>query len=1356
MRKIKKVSLILLTLLMGMSNFNVQIFAEDGTTPKEESTYSATYEFVLDEEGKLPKEVITLLPETKEDLKQGDVLTNDIFENVETDESVYSFKEWNYKEYTIEDSDVHFVGTWHKETKATEKEDPKEEESTNEENNSNGSIEVKFQFIEFGGLLEGNLPQEVLDILPRCQYVDSVDQIDLPKFEDLVAGYKFLWWDIASINNDGNEYFVAYGAWQKLLLRYIPSVGNPGYEGAVKVVGAGDATAGVYDIRKGRMSNMAIENIVGGSYVYCVEPDKTAFVGTAPTSFYDISLGYGTGVHFSRRMKEIIGIGQLKGASYGEIQAALWNYITGGINYTSGTHYDPDSSFYENDGRYSCWGTAYESYIDPATGKEMQSVAEAGCEIVPTKGKVTLKKSAASTSFNYVANCPNNYSLKGAEYGVYSDQACTKKVGTLTTDASGNTNSIELDAGTYYVKEIKASPGFKLDTNVYTARVNVDQTFTVQSTEQPVDDPTYIVLTKQSAREGYNNEYLDQAEFTIKYYDAQTDNPSGNPKYTWVFKPIIENGKAIVRLDQAHFVRGDALILGSGTNIRIPLGTFTIEETKAPETFARDTKVYVGHITYKNNKVETVINGGGWLKVENQQLTQTEEPQTVTIAVQKLDSDTNKAEAQGIATLKGAEFTVKKLNPETNKKETVGKIVTDDKGYGKLEKDTKGLKLLPGTYYVQETKAPNGYVVNKEEFTIEAKIKEPNTANFDYKISIKDKVTQIKVLKVDSNGNEIASAELQLLDETGKVVYSWVSDGTPHIIKGLTIDHKYTLHEATVKPNYMIAEDKPVTVKDETSKDYVMVDQDIKIHTTASFKESNSKNYVADGVARILDEVEYENLYAGRNYVLKGELMDKQTNTSLLEVEHPFTPNKKNGRTVMEFEFNLDDYDNHDFVVFETLYILDEQGNKTEVTDHKDINDEGQTVHVDELYRADLIIYKVDGETKEPLDGVEFEVSYSRTKADGSLEEKSLGTFTSENGKIELPKMKKDSKVTVKELSAPEGYYIYPEPFIFNIGHDESVKVIEHTIENHQVKIGTSAKFKESNSKNYVADGVAHIIDTVSYEWLYEGKEYIVKGKLIDLGTKDDPKQEEVTVSSKKFTPKKTHGTVEVEFTFNFDGFDEHSFVVFEELFILEDGKEIPVTDHKDPEDKNQTVYTDKLYRAEMVLYKVNGKDKNIKLSGAYFNVTTSRVKRDGTKVEKDLGTFVTGGICAEADKEFTLIVAKDEAMNDVVKAYNSSYENRLKKHLAVALDLEDGIYYGKTNIEGSKVIKYQVEKGAIILPDQPEDTEISYKEVIAPSGYYLNVDPYIVTVGHDYSLSRIENYRTNNMIVVIPKTGIE
>ena len=55
MRKVKKVILLLLTLLIGMSNFNVQIFAEDGTIPKEEPFYSATYEFVVDEEGKLPK-----------------------------------------------------------------------------------------------------------------------------------------------------------------------------------------------------------------------------------------------------------------------------------------------------------------------------------------------------------------------------------------------------------------------------------------------------------------------------------------------------------------------------------------------------------------------------------------------------------------------------------------------------------------------------------------------------------------------------------------------------------------------------------------------------------------------------------------------------------------------------------------------------------------------------------------------------------------------------------------------------------------------------------------------------------------------------------------------------------------------------------------------------------------------------------------------------------------------------------------------------------------------------------------------------------------------------------------------------
>lgn len=81
-------------------------------------------------------------------------------------------------------------------------------------------------------------------------------------------------------------------------------------------------------------------------------------------------------------------------------------------------------------------------------------------------GYITVKKTSGNSA---ITGNNNNYSLKGAIYTVYSDKACTKKVGTMTTDANGNGKLGNLKLGTYYyVKETKASPGYNLDPNVYT------------------------------------------------------------------------------------------------------------------------------------------------------------------------------------------------------------------------------------------------------------------------------------------------------------------------------------------------------------------------------------------------------------------------------------------------------------------------------------------------------------------------------------------------------------------------------------------------------------------------------------------------------------------------------------------------------------------------------------------------------------------------------------------------------------------------------------------------------------------------------------------------------------------------
>ena len=97
------------------------------------------------------------------------------------------------------------------------------------------------------------------------------------------------------------------------------------------------------------------------------------------------------------------------------------------------------------------------------------------------KGKLSLKKTAATTT---------THSLAGAVYMVYSDKDLTTLMGVLTTDENGNTNEIELDAGTYYVKEKTAPAGFEVDTEIHEVNVVAGESGVVSVTDQVIPEPT--------------------------------------------------------------------------------------------------------------------------------------------------------------------------------------------------------------------------------------------------------------------------------------------------------------------------------------------------------------------------------------------------------------------------------------------------------------------------------------------------------------------------------------------------------------------------------------------------------------------------------------------------------------------------------------------------------------------------------------------------------------------------------------------------------------------------------------------------------------------------------------------------
>ena len=425
---------------------------------------------------------------------------------------------------------------------------------------------------------------------------------------------------------------------------------------------------------------------------------------------------------------------------------------------------------------------------------------------------VTLDKSNGNPAMTQGNPACYAQDLSGAIYGVYSDAALTNEIGRITTDANGHgeLNGITVQRNAVlYTKELVAPRGFNLDSQVYRHVFTANgETYNVQSTDQPLNDPLNIELNKVSADGNVvvNPASLEGAEFTVKYYAGQytfNDLPTTATR-TWVIKtiksPVDNTYKAA--LGDTFKVSGDPFYLDAGIPT-LPLGTLTVEETKAPAGYTLDNKV----IDASNSPTPNIRNGVVLFNIVDENSTaRVVGGNTYTVVegvvrggleIQKKDADTN--ENVGTATFE----IVNKNNYDVVARDENGDVVataaagqtlpytitTDANGYWKSNDS-----FLPaGEYELVEVSNPAGYYLNTNPKPFE--IKDNKTiVGIDYE----DAKIVIDVAKVDDHGNNVSGAILQVIEkDTGNVVFAYTTGNKPvDISEYVEGGKKYILRES--------------------------------------------------------------------------------------------------------------------------------------------------------------------------------------------------------------------------------------------------------------------------------------------------------------------------------------------------------------------------------------------------------------------------------------------------------------------------------------------------------------------------------------------------------------------------------
>ncbi len=543
--------------------------------------------------------------------------------------------------------------------------------------------------------------------------------------------------------------------------------------------------------------------------------------------------------------------------------------------------------------------------------------------------------------------------------------------------------------------------------------------------------------------------------------------------------------------------------------------------------------------------------------------------------------------------------------------------------------------LAPGKYYVTEVKAPSGYtivtdkaeveitsadcaagelsytrknppqkgIINIEKFgdyiNDEGNKAEELLPNIKFKIvAAEDIYSGDKVTKLYSKG-DIVQNDL-ITDSKGKVSTKELPLGTYKVVEVGAFDR----NTGKPIPNYRYhiidgKNEKTVTLSpaEQTIKIvYGNVEQRNdgipEIGTTAKASETGDSEGACSEKATIIDKVKYTKLEPGKQYTVKGKLMDASTGKPVkidgkeVTSEKTFTAQGYDGFIDVKFTFDSTKLSGKTVVVFEDLYRY-----KTKVASHVDITDKGQTITFPGVKTKahSALTNSHIGERSEKTIIVDI-VSYSNVipgntyKVRGTLMNKATGKAIEQDGKpvtAETSFTAASSSGTVEmkfeinsTLLAGETVVVFESLYRNGILVGSHTDITDKGQSVYFPKILTTAIDSETKDNQGHTATTATIIDRVKYENLEAGKEYRLSGVLMDK-KKNAPlvSGDKVITAEMTFTPEESAGTIDMIFTVDSTLLEGTTTVVFESLYA----NDIELAVHADINDEGQSIHWPKI-----------------------------------------------------------------------------------------------------------------------------------------------------------------------------------